>query len=274
MRTVYKNILITALLTAATLVATIAQAGSGKVTGGKHDFSPGAPGASQWGNPPAGTLGGQVCIYCHTPHSAGQTRLLWNKASNGNVNFRLYTSSPTLSSVTRTASSLDSNSPSLLCLSCHDGKTAMNVLHAGAQGSLATAATPPLSDYPVGSRLVYGTTPKYMQSNGYDIITGEPLPGGPMLGGSSGDDLTNDHPIGFSYTAAQSEKTASSLHSITDVGTKSGNTIRFFGSTKKVECSSCHDPHIENNQFVNPKQVPFLVMDNDGSKLCLACHNK
>jgi len=271
MKTAYKNILVTALLTATTLVATAALAVSGKVAGGKHDFS--SAGNSGQYKAGVGDLGGQVCIYCHTPHNAGQTRLLWNKAANGNVNFRLYTSSPTLSSITRTASSLDSNSPSLLCLSCHDGKTAMNVLHAGGQGSLASTALSG-KGYPAGSKLAFGSTPKYIQNTGWDVIMGEPLTSGPMLGGASGDDLTNDHPIGFSYTAAQAEKTASSLHALADVNTNSASRIRFYGATKKVECSTCHDPHVENTEFVNPKQVPFLVMDNDGSKLCLACHNK
>lgn len=33
-----------------------------------------------------------------------------------------------------------------------------------------------------------------------------------------------------------------------------------------IECSSCHDPHSPNQQF--------LRISNDGSALCLTCHNK
>jgi len=273
MRYVFKTLLLPTLIVAVCMTSSNAHAVAGKVAGGKHDFS--SAGTSSQYKASVGVLGSQVCIYCHTPHNAGQTRLLWNKAANGNVNFRLYTSSESLSETTKKHSSLDANSPSLLCLSCHDGKTAMNVLHAGGQGNTANGSLanigPPLSGYPSTSKLAFGTTGKVM-TNVYDILTETWT--GAALGGPTGDDLTNDHPIGFSYTGAQTDLGDAKLHSETLVNTNSANRIRFFGSTKKVECSTCHDPHIENTLSVNPNQIPFLVMANDGSKLCLACHNK
>ena len=229
--------------------------GADKVAGGKHDFSfNGTAGNSAGIN---GTLGNQVCIYCHTPHNAGQTRLLWNKAGNGNTTFRLYTSSGTLSSFAN-KSVLTANSPSILCLSCHDGKTAMNVLHSGGQGSLASAAS--LVGYPADSRLAYGNTPQILP--GY--MFGNPN-SGPAVGAN--EDLTNDHPIGFSYTAAQGEKTATNLNAIGSVNIK----IKFFGNSKTVECSTCHNPHADGNDLA---LIPFLVMSNANSALCLSCHNK
>jgi predicted CXXCH cytochrome family protein len=36
-----------------------------------------------------------------------------------------------------------------------------------------------------------------------------------------------------------------------------------------VECSSCHNPH---NQYVDKRAGDFLVRDNAGSPICLACH--
>ena len=39
---------------------------------------------------------------------------------------------------------------------------------------------------------------------------------------------------------------------------------------RNVQCTSCHDPH---NQFIDPVSKKFLVMDNTGSALCLACHS-
>lgn len=38
------------------------------------------------------------------------------------------------------------------------------------------------------------------------------------------------------------------------------------GEVPYVECSSCHDPHISNKLF--------LRVNNDGSRLCLTCHDK
>jgi predicted CXXCH cytochrome family protein len=38
----------------------------------------------------------------------------------------------------------------------------------------------------------------------------------------------------------------------------------------KVECTTCHDPHVPNNDTVSPK---FLVRSNSNSTICLACHD-
>lgn len=227
--------------------------GADKVSGGKHDFSFNGTAANNLATD--GTLGNQTCIYCHTPHNAGQTRLLWNKAGNGNTTFKLYTSSPTLSNVVKTTSALTADSPSLICLSCHDGKTAMNVLHSGGQGILASTAG--LSGYPADSRLAFGAAPQVLP----EFVFGDP---GPAVGGPA-TELTNDHPIGFSYPDAQTEKTATNLHATIDA------RIKLFGPTQKVECSTCHNPHADSNDAT---LVPFLVMSNANSALCLACHNK
>jgi len=37
-----------------------------------------------------------------------------------------------------------------------------------------------------------------------------------------------------------------------------------------IECSTCHDVH---NQYKDPYSPKFLVRDNTGSRLCLACHD-
>lgn len=229
-------------------------AGADKVSGGKHDFSFNGTAANSAST--NGMLGNQTCIYCHTPHNAGQTRLLWNKAGNGNTTFKLYTSSPTLSTIAK-ASALGLDSPSLICLSCHDGKTAMNVLHSGGQGDLASTV-PGLSGYPADSRLAYGSVPQVLP----EFVFGTDP--GPGIGGPA-TELMNDHPIGFSYPDAQNEKTATNLHATIDA------RIKLFGPSKNVECSTCHNPHADSGDST---LVPFLVMSNANSALCLACHNK
>lgn len=242
----------------------LAAAPPNKIAGGKHDLS--WNGASIMGTAPGsgdGVLGNQTCIYCHTPHNAGSNKLLWNKAGNGNTAFRLYTSSTTLSPSAKASlkAGLSANSPSLFCLSCHDGKTAINVLHAGGQG------TAPGGSYPADSRYAFGNTPVVLPNT---WTFGDPVAG---LGGASGDDLSNDHPVGFSYTAAQSDK-PTALRSTTDVASYNTESqyIKFYGSTSTLECSSCHNPHADNTSSQDYK--PFLVMMNTGSALCLSCHNK
>ena len=264
MKPFMKNFLLSVLMVTSVLFSTSAIAVTGKVAGGMHDFS--STGLSSQMKDSNKDLGGQICVFCHTPHNAGQTRLLWNKAGGqSNSAFRLYTASSTLSSFTK-ASKLSANSPSLFCLSCHDGKTAMNVLHAGGKGSLASSVgLTPAQGYPAGTTLAYGATPIYMVNPTWMFGFPEPMPN---LGGDSGVDLTNDHPIGFSYTDAAGEKGPLSLNVVSALDSR----IKLFGPAKNVECTSCHDPHVDNISY--PLQKPFLVMENDSSKLCLSCHNK
>jgi hypothetical protein len=263
-----------ASLATGVLVSSLAVAAVSNVANTKHNFAIG-------GNSQAyqSTQISEVCVFCHTPHNSGNTRLLWNKARNSAPNFRLYTSSGTLRSVTKNQSSLTANSPSLLCLSCHDGKTAMNVLHnSPVPGPSATGAG-------YGANTVYVQTstafnPVVMPATGpYDFFTGT---NGPSMSiglaavqgdTTSGVNLTDDHPIGFSYSAAYAER-ATGLNPVATVATKSTNAVRFFGTTGKVECSSCHDPHVDYSASGNPALKPFLVMSNAQSALCLACHNK
>jgi predicted CXXCH cytochrome family protein len=48
----------------------------------------------------------------------------------------------------------------------------------------------------------------------------------------------------------------------------SNDAVRLDGSGK-VQCTSCHDPHVQNNDTVTRK---FLVMSNARSALCMTCH--
>lgn len=261
------------LITIATgvLAASLAMAGVGNVSNTKHNFKVG--GVSQVYTAQAGSGADQVCVFCHTPHNAGLAQLLWNKANNTTPTFRLYTSSNTLTTATKN-SVLDSDSPSLLCLGCHDGKTAMNILHSSSIGIDPTTATPPATGYPAGSKLIPvsngGATPLVMPFGQWNPLLEafDPDMNLGMSGGATdGLNLTDDHPIGFNYATAYSQDSAGLYN---NVGMDS--KIRFFGTNYKVECSTCHDPHVDTS--VNPELKPFLVKSNVGSGLCLTCHNK
>jgi predicted CXXCH cytochrome family protein len=74
-----------------------------------------------------------------------------------------------------------------------------------------------------------------------------------------GTDLSGDHPISFKYDA-----------NLTKLDSQLQDPATLTSKVKldhngEVQCASCHDPH--NDQFGN-----FLVVDNTGSALCLACH--
>ena len=98
-------------------------------------------------NYPGVTLpGNQVCLPCHTPHNAllaGEENVLWNHAETGET-FTMYSSSAG-----------QPEGPSKMCLSCHDGVTAIdNYGGTGGTGITITGSanfTNDLSDdHPIG----------------------------------------------------------------------------------------------------------------------------
>ncbi len=83
-----------------------------------------------------------------------------------------------------------------------------------------------------------------------------------------GSDLSNDHPISFTYDATLASNDGG-LYDPTTTNSGLGGTIAedmLIGN--KLQCASCHDVH---NSSGNSK---LLLVDNSGSALCLTCHNK
>ena len=239
----------------------------------------------------------QVCVFCHTPHNASPSKPLWNKAYTPGIesSYRLYTSSTTLTPTAK-AATITSNSESMICLSCHDGKTAINVLHNSSYRDSTDVNGDAIIDidgtfsgtgaFALGQQWSGGFT-----SYNYPNLGAERSADGsiPTLAASlAGTNLTDDHPIGFSYTAAQAQD-AAGLKATPDAG------IRLFGPTSRVECSSCHNPHVYygsglagstrvyfDTDITTPlvatatqkAKTPFLSISNTGSSLCKGCHIK
>ncbi len=199
---------------------------AGTIVGTAHDLS-----ANGWS-------GGQICVVCHTPHNSDTTVTeapLWNHGVT-TVSFAMYTS-PTFDA-TQDAQPTGS---SKLCLSCHDGVTAIDSF-GGNNGTL--------------------------KMNGNEAV------------GRSAN-LTDDHPISILYDAALAttdpglhDPTATTVI-IGEGGdkTRTGTVSAMMLPANKVQCSSCHDVH---NNFVGPgtNDQPLLKVSKAGSKLCLTCHNK
>ncbi|BBA71314.1 cytochrome c3 family protein [Geobacter sulfurreducens] len=222
----------------------------------------------------------QVCIFCHTPHHSEPAKPLWNKVMPTQT-FKMYTSSATL---TNAAKAVTAPGPeSLLCLSCHDGRTAINVIHTGNYG------------------IAVGSDQKVDIGGDYDDPFGAHPTGDfslnlPMFGGEyranlgktetdpyAGNNLMDDHPISFSYASAYQEKVDAGLSSLKPIETPKSQGLRFFGPNRdRMECSTCHDPHVaygytydRQDTGVGDKSLtPFLTRSNEGSAMCLACHNK
>lgn len=192
----------------------------------------------------------EICKFCHIPHnSAPGKSFLWNRL-NSTATFALYTASPTLNF----SKNIQISEMSRMCMTCHDGGTAINVL--------------------------YGSTVS-MDTNGNQLGDTWDGPGGMILGEwgpnigegaggppnpAPGSNLTNDHPISFLY----SESAAGD------------NTIRPVASIDlplwkgKMECVTCHDPHVNYDGFKggDPNLRPFLRKSNLSSSLCFTCHIK
>jgi hypothetical protein len=278
---------VSALATAATVLA-----GAGNVSYTVHNMSSTNPGGLNRFIQSA--TEDQICIFCHTPHNARPAVPLWNKVMPSQA-FNMYTSSYSLSPAAKAVTA--PGPESLLCLSCHDGRTAINVLHNtrnasqtvnGAFGpervvamdmlGVSDPSTPANGNdgLPAGVGITIGL----FGFGNYGANIGKLGDGSSISDSTYGGNLMDDHPISFSYDAAQGSK-PTKLNSRVVVGTKSSNAIRFFGPNNRLECSSCHDPHIPYGfdrmgptGVGNPDLRPFLVMGNSGSALCLACHNK
>ncbi len=83
-----------------------------------------------------------------------------------------------------------------------------------------------------------------------------------------GTDLSNDHPISFTYDAALATADGE-LEDPTTASSGLGGTITadmLLGG--QLECASCHDVH-NSTGLAN-----LLLINNNNSDLCLTCHTK
>jgi len=94
-------------------------------------------------------------------------------------------------------------------------------------------------------------------------------------------DLSNDHPISFTYDAALATADPGLFDPTTKIVTIGSGTFSQTGSISQVmleggtelQCQACHSVH---NDFVQGTAISdaLLKISIGGSELCLACHNK
>lgn len=282
------------ILLMASFVALTARNGASYIRNGRHDLS----NCDTFDCGPTALTrfdANETCVFCHTPHGANKDQTyivngtssnpftswgtnpsnalngvwLWNRRLPQGT-FAVYDSSV---SSTLNATVGQPGLVSLLCLSCHDGVGAINVLMNYPQYNAGYSESTGLSFF--GGNTAnqlgdYKTTldPQYYLSIG-DGRCQEPGTGENCTGGLN---LQNDHPIGFSYEQAQSADTGLIAFNNLPAILQKRLALRMVGSDHYVECSTCHDPHMTNESAVGNM---FLVIDNsEGSALCFGCHNK
>ena len=262
-----------------TLYCGISHAASTGITDSSHDLSRGSSGA----NFKYATR--QTCVFCHTPHGAntdvrsdtywdeqtafynagtGNPLLLWNRSivNSDTTGYELYASSTSVS-VTQV------RVYSLLCLGCHDGVGALNVVQNFPGDGVDRDADGAIDWYDRFAGFKPDQIGDVASSDLYRINIGERNPGGAQMFV----ELRNDHPISVLYTDARDQDETGMVEPQTSGGVTYVGDIKLKLFDGYVECTTCHDPHNEGESGTGYK-YPFLWVDNAGSALCLNCHIK
>ena len=244
------------------MISFVAVSAFSAITNSKHDLSFASTTSSGL---QATSATNEICVFCHTPHGANTSFAgapLWNKAniSTSDTSWKVYGASTTNAAgatIGATVVSAIPSNPSKACLSCHDGASAINsIVNAPGSGGYNSG----------GANVAF-------DNNGTPVTAGTAftMPSGITQIGS---DLSNDHPISVTYDVG-ADGTTGTPGSLKDPTTALAGwvtpgglgTINSLLKSGKVECSSCHDPHLG-------EATTFLRVANTGSALCLGCHNK
>jgi hypothetical protein len=197
----------------------------------------------------------QICIFCHTPHNAlpSPAQPLWNHYLSSQSTYKVYWSNQVLSYTFDQSQAWTVDMPSKLCLSCHDGTVAI-----GAVQSRAEDIAMSISDC--------------IDASGKLAASCQ---------GNLGTDLSGGHPI--SIVLNQNLINTRMQNGLSGIKIPSDQYVKLYPkgcSTDdcRVECTSCHDPHINRaigddpNDSTNHNWPPFWqkAYYND---VCEACHD-
>ena len=222
-------------------------------SGTPHDFA----GRSVGGGLTTGT-----CTFCHTPHKAFATQLLWNHRLSTN-NFSWDATTTTAGTPYPTFKGDTYKGPSAKCLSCHDGSVAIgdvNWFNAGNPGVIDNTKI-------TGARQIATAT-----------------------GGMAG-----NHPVAMPFpfnnaaSTYNSKTTGAGAYLDEWVADPTTNLIRLFNddgagniaagpivAKTGIECSSCHAPHnrkVADQLFIRGKLGGNTASGTD-AYICFRCHAK
>jgi len=293
---VTKSALLVALALSVTGAAMASVGGTG-IKGTRHDF---ATRNNFLGSQTTGTAGAVdqvgLCSFCHTPHSASSTALLWNKTMSANT--FTWDDAATTGGTNFASMAPGYKGATVKCLACHDGSVAVGDVNMykgkkGSYNSFKVGDTP--TDYSGKTWTSADARPHYKVGAGGLMAGTHPVgmayPFGQAINvynsTTTGNEVVlaefvaNPHQVtptsvggGLSSSAtANGLGTANSLIKLyNDVGgvMKAGTAA----GTTGMECSTCHDPH--NKQTTEDW---LLRGKNQGSTqasgyICLQCHIK
>lgn len=228
------------------LAPVLAWAGPGSgIAFTEHDFSSSSGGVG-------------LCTFCHTPHRALQTQLLWNHTLSTNT-FSWDVASTTAGTTFPTFKGDTYTGPTAKCLSCHDGSVAV--------GDIA---------WWDGGKPVFDSSWKIGLTDKHNV-------GG---GGS----MKGNHPVAMPYPYLQNPNTYNGVTTGANAELSEWQSnptplnIRLFNdnagfitagavATKTgIECSSCHDPH--NKASTDDYFLRGTMKGTSTAYICLQCHVK
>lgn len=227
----------------------------------------------------------EICIFCHTPHNSLPSSPLWNRDDLG-YTYTLYHSS------TAEAVPGQPDGASILCLSCHDGTTALgsvisrmsDIDFTGGITSIppgpANMSTDLADDHPVS----FDYTTALAAADGQlkdpgSIVPPVALMQGRMQCTSCHDphrNLTRDFLVQtnrFSelcFSCHERDYWSFSSHSSSNAGWNGNGSDPWphtdYVTVAENACENCHKPHSAGN---NRRLMNYLAEENN----CLPCHN-
>jgi hypothetical protein len=190
-------------------------------------------------------LPGQICVFCHTPHRSSSEGPLWNRKASAVSFFKHYSSStlaindPLVKGATGYG---QPNGSSRLCLSCHDGVTALGAVF---------------------------TSPNSMTTYNMHFTD--------VKGGRSGQNIaltyetfSTHHPVSFNYNAARTILNGAPYNRSEYWWSPTSNDVK-LDSKGRMQCTTCHDPHQDKSNVPGPG-TPFWTAKTY-AEVCLTCHN-
>ncbi len=239
------------LLAVAMLVPAAAWAftpGAG-LAGTPHDFSASGGGVG-------------LCTFCHTPHRAIQTQLLWNHTLSTNT-FQWDVPSTTAGTPYPSFKGDVYTGPTAKCLSCHDGSVAVGDIAWWNEG--------------VPSNL---NNTQHQWPDAFNVGA---------TGGVAGS-MKGNHPVAMPYPFGQARNTYNTIQTGTQYTSTEWQAdpqtlnIRLYNDNGGVitagavalqtgmECSSCHDAH--NKASTGDMFLRGTLAGSDTGYICLKCHIK
>lgn len=186
----------------------------------------------------------RICVFCHTPHGGTPQSQLWNR-KDPTTTFPLYAGAVTIKSVPdaqydNTDPTAYPNGATRMCLSCHDGISAIGEVINGLPQFAAQVAM------------------------NFDTLQ--------AAGSSAAVDLALSHPVSFVYTPS----VVSQINTIEAATNYKSPAVVPLDGQSRMQCTTCHDPH-EDTSAGGGYSLPFWrnytgddVADYDST--CNDCH--